>query len=147
MIYAAHLFLSRLLHTELFASPLNYVNSPLSVVQFLFLNTHLSKLTWMSYCARAIERDDIQCSHARKEPALRFSMFWALSCKGITRRTCSLWQAAGESRKQADPCAVLAACFNILPGNHPIYWLRLDSAASWGCGDNSVMLFLLFSHG
>lgn len=45
MVCAAHLFLSRLLHTELFASAFNYVNFPLSLIQFPFLNTHRSELT------------------------------------------------------------------------------------------------------
>lgn len=75
----------------------------------------------MSYCVRAIERDDIQCSHARKELAARLHVFRDLRCQRhheqVLQPLCShARQLLNPGNRQTLPCcaAALASPFTYI---------------------------------
>lgn len=52
----------------------------------------------MSYCARTIETDDIQCSHARKELAVKFHVFRDLHCQRLHQQVLQLLRSRAGQR-------------------------------------------------
>lgn len=64
----------------------------------------------MSYCA-IVEADDIQCSHARKELAVKFHVLRSLYCQ----RFFAAGSAAGQRWRILHPAAALFAALL----NHP----------------------------
>lgn len=108
----------------------------------------------MSYCARTIETDDIQCSHARKELAVKFHVFRDLHCQRLHQQVLQpLRSHAGQHRRIQEmgrpflppAAALLAALLNSLHRNHHSILVAFGLSGKlwvWWC-DDSLVLFLL----